>query len=221
MLNPMCTTTSSPYFKAVLFDRDGTLIEDRHYLSDPEGVALVTGARELVSFLLSQQRQLFVVSNQSGIGRGLFSREDADACNARMVELLASSGSPFNEIIYCPHAPGEGCNCRKPAIGMWHHIAANFAVDAPLALMVGDKVDDLLFASNAGLGASALVLTGKGEKTAQDLGIQLAGDEEFLLFPPETRQGFPQIVARNCAALCEALPLYEQQLREGNWHGIS
>lgn len=204
--------TPFPYFSAVLFDRDGTLIEDKHYLADPHGVELLPGCKELVAQLMAEERKLFVVSNQSGIGRGMFSSADADACNAQMVALLELPRQPFEAILYCPHAPAEECLCRKPGVGMWETLRRQYVMEAGRTLMVGDKVDDLLFAHNAGLGASVLVLTGKGQKTAADLDVLLARDEEYRLLFGEQRPGYPQIVVRDCRALVKALPLYEQKI---------
>lgn len=211
----------SPYFTAVLFDRDGTLIEDKHYLADPEGVVLLPGSKALVGHLMAEKRLQFVVSNQSGIGRGMFPSSAADACNERMVSLLGLSETPFARVLYCPHAPEEECSCRKPGIGMWKEIENAFPVSASQTLMVGDKVDDLLFAHNAKLGACALVLTGKGAKTAAQLNISLHEGEEFLFVPHETRPGFPQLVAQNCLALLQALPGFEEVMRRRSSHAVS
>lgn len=210
-----------PYFTAVLFDRDGTLIEDNHYLADPEGVVLLTGAKDLVSRLYEEKRLQFVVSNQSGIGRGMFSHDAAEACNKRMVDLLELGTTPFAALLYCPHAPTDECSCRKPAIGMWQTIQKDFPVMAAHTLMVGDKADDLLFAHNAGLGACALVLTGKGKKTADALNIALTENEDFRLVLHEERPGYPQILAKDCLALLKALPLYEEKMRQRSSHDLS
>lgn len=210
-----------PYFTAVLFDRDGTLIEDKHYLADPDGVELLAGAKDLVSRFYLEKRLQFVVSNQSGIGRGMFSHDAADACNKRMVDLLEQETTPFSALLYCPHAPTDECSCRKPAIGMWEVIQKDFPVMAARTLMVGDKADDLLFAHNARLGACALVLTGKGKKTADTLTIALTENEDFRLFLHEKRPGYPQIVAKDCLALLNALPLYEEEMRQRSSYGVS
>lgn len=210
-----------PYFTAVLFDRDGTLIEDKHYLADPDGVELLAGAKDLVSRFHLENRLQFVVSNQSGIGRGMFRHDAADACNKRMVELLGQETAPFAALLYCPHAPTDECSCRKPAIGMWQKIQKDFPVVAVRTLMVGDKTDDLLFAHNAQLGACVLVLTGKGKKTADELHISLTENEDFRLLFDEKRPGYPQIVAKDCLALLNALPLFEEEMRRRSSYDVS
>lgn len=113
-------------FPSLLFDRDGTLIEDKHYLSDPDGVTLLPHVGECLKRLSRQGHQLFMVSNQSGIGRGMFSRREADACNARLIELLEGFGVRFTDMLYCPHSPDEGCSCRKPATGMWNALREQY-----------------------------------------------------------------------------------------------
>lgn len=202
---PMQKHSSFPLFTTVLFDRDGTLIHDKHYLFDPEGVELTPGADILIQRLLAAHKKLFVVSNQSGIGRGMFTHADVDACNQRMITLLHAGAEPFLDIVYCPHAPEDACLCRKPSVGMWKRIEEKFAPDPQKTLMVGDKIDDLLFAEQAGLGMSALLLTGKGSVTAEKLNIVMPSGKDFLLLSDCHVAGFPNIVARDCLALLQAL----------------
>ena len=159
---------------AVLFDRDGTLIEDRHYLSDPDGVELIPGTGEALAVLRRRGIQTFVVSNQSGIGRGYFPESSWHACEKRLAELLSFFGAGLDDERFCPHAPEEGCRCRKPETGMWESLRASHGLEAARSVMVGDKAEDLLFGANAGLAAAVLVLTGKGERSALFLGLDTA-----------------------------------------------
>ncbi len=156
---------------AVLFDRDGTLIVDRHYLGDPDGVELIPGTGEALAVLRRHGVKSFVISNQSGIGRGYFPESGWHACEKRLGELLAAFGAKLDDERFCPHAPEAACTCRKPDIGMWESLRSAHHLDASHCAMVGDKPDDLLFGANAGLAAAVLVLTGKGEKSAQKLGL--------------------------------------------------
>lgn len=98
------------YPDAVLFDRDGTLIRDVPYNGDPDRVRPMPGAREVLRVLRAHGVRTGVVSNQSGIGRGLLTRAQVDAVNARVEELLGR----FSTWQVCPHHPDEGCACRKP-----------------------------------------------------------------------------------------------------------
>ena len=156
---------------AVLFDRDGTLIVDKHYLGDPEGVELIPGTGEALGALHSWGVKTFVVSNQSGIARGYFPESGWHACEKRLGELLAAFGAVVDDERFCPHGPEEGCRCRKPDTGMWESLKNAHQLDASRCAMVGDKVEDLLFGTNAGLAVAVLVLSGKGEKSAEKLGL--------------------------------------------------
>ena len=156
---------------AVLFDRDGPLIEDRHYLGSPEGVELVPGTGEALAILRQRGVKSFVVSNQSGIGRGYFPESGWHACEERLGELLSVFGAGLDDERFCPHGPDAGCSCRKPGTGMWESLRVAHSLDPERCVMVGDKVEDLLFGANAGLFAAVLVLSGKGERSAMKLGL--------------------------------------------------
>jgi D,D-heptose 1,7-bisphosphate phosphatase len=136
--------------RAVFLDRDGTLIIDRGYLRDPEDISFLPGA---VAALAGFQRLgllLFVVSNQSGIGRGLITDEDAGRVHERFVRLLADGGVRLDGIYYCPHTPDAGCACRKPLPGMLLRAAQDFALDMESSVMIGDKPTDVMAGRNAG-----------------------------------------------------------------------
>ena len=163
---------------AVLLDRDGTVIEDKHYLSDPAGVELIPGAAEGLRELTGAGLRLFIVTNQSGIGRGYFSEADYHACHAAMESLLAGAGVSLEGGAFCPHAPEEACNCRKPALGMWRELAARYGLDPARTAMVGDKKEDMAFGRKAGFAATILVLTGKGKDAAVKMRLSLPDKDE-------------------------------------------
>ena len=166
---------------AVFFDRDGTVIFDRHYLHEPAGVELIPGTGEALRSLALAGVDAFLVSNQSGIGRGYFTEADLAACQARLQELLRGFGAGFKDSRFCPHAPEEACRCRKPAIGMWEDLRDAWGLDASACAMVGDKPEDLMFGSNAGMAAAVLVLTGKGLQSAEKLGLDPGAVGDGLL----------------------------------------
>ena len=143
---------------AVFLDRDGTIIEDRHHLSDPEGVRLLPGAAEAVAALNRAGLRVLLITNQSGIGRGVFSRDDFDAVQARVEELLASSGARLDGVYLCPHSPelNPPCDCRKPATGLYRRAAAEHDVDLSASAYVGDRLRDVLPAGE--LGGTAILL---------------------------------------------------------------
>lgn len=129
---------------AVFLDRDGTLIEDEHYLSRPEQVRLVDGAAEAVARINSALIPAIVVTNQSGIARGLLTEEDHERVTARLNELLASRGAHIDASYHCPHAPEDACECRKPGTLLYRKAAAsNHAVNLSRSLYIGDRFRDV------------------------------------------------------------------------------
>lgn len=136
--------------RLALLDRDGTLIEHVHYLSDPAQVRLLPGVPEGLRELQSLGFLLVLVSNQSGVGRGYFPIEAVEQVNARMAELLLEHGVQLDLMLYCPHAPQLRCRCRKPADGMAHDAATALNTDLKGAIVVGDSDCDMLLAQEIG-----------------------------------------------------------------------
>lgn len=136
----------SPRPRAVLFDRDGTLVEDVPYNGSASMVRPLPGASTALSRLRRAGVLVGVITNQSGIGRGLFTVEDMDGVNRRMEDLLGR----FDTWQACPHAPAQGCPCRKPAAGLVLRAAAALGVAPSECVVVGDTASDLVAASAAG-----------------------------------------------------------------------
>lgn len=136
--------------KAVFLDRDGTVIADRGYLADPDGVSLLPGAGEALAALAHAGFKLIIVSNQSGIGRGLFPAEAVHAQHRRLGELLAAFGVKLDAAVFCPHTPDDGCACRKPSPAMILAQAQALDIDVKASFMVGDKHSDVLAGKAAG-----------------------------------------------------------------------
>jgi histidinol-phosphate phosphatase family protein len=130
----------------VLFDRDGTLVEDVPENGDPRRVRLVPGAREAVDRLRAAGVPFAVVSNQSGVARGLLTLDDVDAVNRRVEELLG----PIGRWLICPHGPDDGCACRKPAPGLVVRAAAALGVAPTECVVIGDTAADVRAAEAAG-----------------------------------------------------------------------
>lgn len=153
---------------AVFFDRDGTLIEQVHYLSDPEQVQLLPGAAESIKRLRAAGFACVVVSNQSGVGRGMYTTDAVDACNAAMVRQLQAAGTDVDGMYYCTSVPGSGDRTavddfrRKPGPGMLWQAANELGLDLSRSYMVGDMISDILAGKNAQCRGSLLVETGKG-----------------------------------------------------------
>jgi histidinol-phosphate phosphatase family protein len=135
---------------AVFLDRDGTIIEDPGYLSRPEQVKLLPGAAEGLRVLHEAGFLLVVVSNQSGIGRGILTADEAARVHERLVRDLAHAGVRLDDSRYCPHAPEDGCSCRKPAPGLILDAAAALGVDPTHGFMVGNSASDVAAGRNAG-----------------------------------------------------------------------
>ena len=157
----------------VFLDRDGTIIEEKNYLCDPAQVELLPGAADALRLLTMHGARLFVVTNQSGIGRGYFSVDDYSRVAGRLSELLQAEGIALEGTAFCPHAPEEGCSCRKPGLGMWECLRSRFELSPEKSIMIGDKMDDIRFGLNGGFAASILVLTGYGLKTAAQYALDL------------------------------------------------
>lgn len=155
----------------IVLDRDGTLIEERHYLSDPDLVALIPGVGAPMRRLSELGCRFYLASNQSGIGRGLFSAEAFRRVHARLEELLLAQGIRLAGAAHCPHAPEDSCQCRKPRAGLWNELAARFGLSAHKTVMIGDKIADIRFGHAIGCAETVLVLTGHGPEAAIRLGL--------------------------------------------------
>ncbi|MGE5189450.1 MAG: D-glycero-alpha-D-manno-heptose-1,7-bisphosphate 7-phosphatase [Gemmatimonadota bacterium] len=155
----------------VFLDRDGTLIEEEGYLSDPARLREIPGAAESLGRLVRGGYLIAVVSNQAGLAKGKFGRREMEAVHRAFVAHFRDRGVAFDGVEYCPHHP-EGvveeyrlvCGCRKPATGMAERVLARLSVPASCRRwMVGDKMSDVLM--GRGLGAATiLVATGYGER---------------------------------------------------------
>ena len=143
--------------RAVFLDRDGTLIENRHYLASPEGVALLPGVREAVCRLRAAGCRLFLFTNQSGIGRGYFTLADVEAQHRRLVDLLGLGPDVFTGICVAPERPDEPSLYRKPSPRFIHEMLAAHSLPPGAAWMVGDSPADWEAGLAAGIGAAAIV----------------------------------------------------------------
>ncbi len=146
--------------KALFLDRDGTIIFDRDYLSDPAGVELIPGVAGALRRARQLGHKLFLFTNQSGISRGLHTIEDARRCHARMEELLALPAPAFDGVCIAPEAPGEPSLYRKPSPRFILEMLEQHALDSRLCWMIGDRESDIEAGLAAGIRAAA-VCTGK------------------------------------------------------------
>lgn len=135
--------------KAVFLDRDGTLIEDRGYMKAANPITFLPGVIEALKKLTDMDYELIVVSNQSGIGRGLITENDVQCIHSLLSRLLKSFGIRISAFYYCPHRPEDHCVCRKPRPGMILRAVKEHDVDRSRSYMVGDSLSD----AEAGLAA--------------------------------------------------------------------
>lgn len=161
--------------RAAFLDRDGTILVDKPYLSDPAQVELLPGTVEALQLLQSKGFRLVLASNQSGVARGFFTEEDVAAVHRRMLELLGPTVQ-IEKIYYCPHLP-EGlrpeyaisCECRKPEPGMLLRAERELGIDLSQSVVIGDSLRDLLAGRKVGA-KTVLVLTGQGAEFVRTFG---------------------------------------------------
>ena len=185
---------------ALFLDRDGVVVVDRNYLADPAMVELVPGAAPAMARARAAGFLLIGMSNQSGLGRGFFGPAELRAVMKRLDELLEEQGAEFDAFYYCPHAPDEGCGCRKPAPGLMEEARARFAWDVRCSWMVGDKAGDVAFGRNAGL-RSILVRTGHGTEQEAEVRSSWSTDAKVA-------------VAENLAAAVDLILAGFREVRE-------
>jgi D-glycero-D-manno-heptose 1,7-bisphosphate phosphatase len=152
----------------VFLDRDGVVIEDSHYLGKPEHVRLIPGSAEAIASLNRAGWPVVIVSNQSGVARGMFDEADVNAVHTHLAELLHGYGARIDAFHFCPHHPEAElaafrveCECRKPRPGMLVRAAAELRLNLRASWMIGDRVTDL--EAGAAVGCRTVLLrTGYG-----------------------------------------------------------
>lgn len=160
--------------KAVFLDRDGTLIKDIPYLKDPKGVAIIGRALPALRMLQDQGYKLIIITNQSGIGRGLITEEEYEKVEERLDEILQTNNITLTATYYSPYHPEKAkgeylqdSDCRKPKPGMILKGMKDHDIDPKNAVMIGDKISDIEAGHNAGI-KSILVRTGEGKSALQE-----------------------------------------------------
>lgn len=171
--------TSRP---AAFLDRDGTMIVERDFLGDPDGVEILPGVVEAIRLLNRWGYWVIGVSNQSGVARGYFGTKEVDAVNERIIELMAAQKAYINRIYYCPHQPDiarmrneDECDCRKPAPGMIQRAISDYPINLTGSFVAGDNSVDMGLARGAGI-PGLLVLTGYGLRERELLARGLTPD---------------------------------------------
>src|SRR3954465_11351803 len=160
--------------KAVFMDRDGTLIEDRDYLSRPEDMVIFPGVPDALRRLAKAGFKLIVVTNQSGVGRGYFTLADVENVHRHLIDELGSKGVHLEKIYVAPEAPDQASRGRKPSPQFLFDARDEFDLDLTQCYMIGDKLIDLACGWNAGVKRSILVRTGYGGKVEAQKTPELA-----------------------------------------------
>ncbi len=154
---------------AVFLDRDGTLIREIGYLSNPSDIEIINGAAEAVIKINQFNWKAVIISNQAGVARGYFTEKNVHEVNEKVEQQFRSLGASLDGIYYCPHHPDGyppyniSCNCRKPAPGMILEAAKELNIDTEKSVVIGDKYTDVLTGLNLGI-SGILVLTGYGKE---------------------------------------------------------
>jgi D-glycero-D-manno-heptose 1,7-bisphosphate phosphatase len=152
----------------IILDRDGVINEDSdEYIKSPNEWHAIKGSLKAIAKLNKAEFKVVVVTNQSGVGRGLFSAQTLAEIHAKMLNKLEKVGGRLNGIYVCPHSPDENCNCRKPNIGLLEEVKAQYSNNFQQAIFIGDTIKEVQAAEKIGCRA-ILVRTGKGERTLQN-----------------------------------------------------
>ena len=151
----------------VVLDRDGTIIEEVSYLSDPRQITLIPGAVQALRDLRTMGFGLVVITNQSAVGRGFFDEAQLGRIHDRLLEILRAEKIELNGLYFCPHTPGDRCLCRKPQPGLILKASQDLGFDVASTIVIGDKVSDIEMGRRVGA-RTILVRTGYGAQIAAE-----------------------------------------------------
>lgn len=152
----------------VLLDRDGTVIVEKHYLSDPNQVELISGVANILKILKEMGFGLAIITNQSGIGRKYFDLITLEKIHSKLNELLLKEGVILDDIYFCPHIPEDNCLCRKPKTKLVKKAILKHNFDPKLSFVVGDNKADIELGKNIGA-TTILVRTGYGKEIEKEV----------------------------------------------------
>jgi D-glycero-D-manno-heptose 1,7-bisphosphate phosphatase len=177
----------------IILDRDGTIVIDRGYLADPDRLEFMPGAAEALRWLWERGYQLVVITNQSGVGRGLFTIECVEAMNARLRAMIEQAGAKLTKIYFCPHSPEADCECRKPRLALMEQAATELHFDPHRSVVIGDRDSDIEFGVRAG--ARTILISSELPKAS--------GRVEATLTAPSLMEAARSIIAGVATADCQ------------------
>lgn len=153
---------------AIFLDRDGVINENRaNYVRHWQDVIFIPQAIAALQAVRHLPHKIIVVTNQSAVGRGILSLEDAAAINQQIIAAIENQGGRIDGVLMCPHHPQANCPCRKPKPGLLLQAAQTYQLDLSQSVMIGDALTDVQAGRTAGVRAAALVLTGRGQMQTQ------------------------------------------------------
>jgi len=153
---------------AIFLDRDGVIIENRSdYVRSWDDVEIFPQALDSLSRIKSCPFKIVIITNQSAIGRGIITLDQAEYINRRLMQIINKAGGRIDAVFMCPHKPAAACSCRKPKPGMIFKAADELSIDLGRSILIGDAITDIQAGLSAGLKKEALVRTGLGAQ--QDL----------------------------------------------------
>lgn len=166
---------------ALFLDRDGVIIENRQdYVRSWSDVVFYPQALSALEKIKTIPHKIFIVTNQSAVGRGLISHDIVRGINNRLVKEIETSGGRIDGVFMCPHAPQENCTCRKPEPGLILEAAAKHPIELLESIMIGDALSDIIAGQRAGISQNVLVRTGRGlVQSALPLASQIP---DFLIY---------------------------------------
>lgn len=154
----------------VFLDRDGTVIEEKDFIKTPEEIEFLPGSIEAIKILRELGYKIIVISNQSGIGRGILTEEMVTKVNESFLERLKKEDAEIDALYFCPHRPEDNCDCRKPGTGLIQKAVEEHKLDLRDAVVIGDKLSDVELGKKLVV-KTILVLTGYGRKEAEKTNI--------------------------------------------------
>ena len=169
--------------KALFLDRDGIINIDHGYVSTIEDFKFVDGIFDFIKLFTEAGYYVFIVTNQSGIGRGYYSQKDFDTLTSWMLNEFKKQDIHIEKVHYCPHSPEEKCHCRKPETGMIEEALKTHDIDLSHSWMVGDKQSDIDLALNAGIKNSIYIASEKNNSSTYSFTTLKEAVEYFTVYP--------------------------------------
>lgn len=151
--------------QTVFLDRDGVIIENRDaYIRSWDDVFIYPQALEALAKFRDVPLHFVIITNQSVVGRGIISKQEANLINSRLVNVIENAGGRIDAVFMCPHDPMDNCECRKPKPGLFFQATQALSLNLKNSVMIGDALTDIVAAKTAGVEQNILVRTGRGEK---------------------------------------------------------